>query len=207
MNFFLINIILSVFLFGDSYDETISVANTLSNKMEKNKISNLKFEILKDKELALCKYNFLANARALKYKNDSSTIEKLKSKMSDCREEIAEYRQHILYYKHLTKNINYQNADKINFSNEKLNRMLNGELSPRVHSLSTIKYNLDRNDLVKSILNANNNQVAIDNILNSFFLKYKPYIKNEHKKSYYRDKKNNVTIIDDVSIKNSIIIE
>jgi hypothetical protein len=200
-------ILLSIFLFGESYDGVLSEANTLSNKMEENKISNLEFEILKDKELKLCNYNFLANTKALKYKSDSSTIEKLKTKMSDCREEIAEYRQNILYYKHLTKNINYQNADKINFSNEKLNRMLNGELSPRVHSLSTIKYNLDRNDLVKSILNANNNQVAIDNILNSFFLKYKPYIKNEHRKSYYRDRKNNVTIIDDVSIKNSIIIE
>jgi hypothetical protein len=205
-------LLFSLFLSAESYEDEVNALeqSSILNRAERNNlyftISDLKSEIENDTELMICNYNFLADVNKLEYKFNPSLIKSLERKINSCRNTIGKYRQNILYYKNLTRNIHYQNANAIRFSDNDFNRMLNGRLSSKDCSLATMKYNLDTSTIVQSILRANNNQMAIDSILDGMFLKYKSHIKNEKRNSYYRDEKNNVTIIDKGSTKNSIMI-
>lgn len=138
---------------------------------ENNAFAQLEQMTSLDTQLALCGHyqNDINRLKALK---NYEALRALQTKLYSCYLVINGYKEAIVYYNFLTKDILPEDFNIRAFTQYEVDLLLKRQMDTKLYPLSLIKYNLVTNSLLNSIANAKSNQMEITRLLDEIDLKY-----------------------------------
>jgi len=183
INFFIF-LLFSIYLFGEEATFPIQTLNQSLNINDKKTsiFEELKNYIDKDIELSIQSHNLMINnglnickeiilnVNKLENNLDKKLVNVIIKQIDKCRKVVNEYREHIFYYKFLTRSTEIKNMKTLTYDSDTIDLLLKGRLSLKYYKLKNIKYNLENNNLIKYLLletkpNFNSNILRLLNII------------------------------------------
>ena len=173
-------------------DKKESLFEDLKNHIRQDiELSIQSDNLMMNTELQICK-EIILNVNNLKDNLDKAEVNLVIEKINICRDKGKEYRNNILYYKSLTKNIKLKNIKYSIYDEYTISLLLKGLINLKYYKLEDVKYNLENNNLIESLLieSKTESKRKILEILNKIELMY----------CQNKDRKHTISIVNSMSI-------